>query len=113
MTNITFSSRATDLKVLAAVAILGLSALAGNLLPTPINAPHIQLYDALVTVPIWVFVWSLFHLFAPVRPYSPKWQTATLTATPFVWALLVVALGFLLQSMHNESEWLKLNRMSL
>ena len=109
MKNYSFTSRATDLKVLGAVTVLGLSAVAGCLLPAPIliNVSHMVFYDALITIPIWVFVWSVFHLVAPANPYSRnshKWQVAMLAAIPTAWALLVAALGYLFLYMQNEDD---------
>jgi hypothetical protein len=92
MKNIEFYSRETGQKILLILVCLGVSALAGCLLPTPFEDSSARLFDAALSVALAVSVWCGFHLIKP-RRYSQKWAIAELTVVPIVWLLLMLALA--------------------
>jgi hypothetical protein len=93
MNNIQFSSRETDRKVLIVLFSLAFSAFVGYLLPTPLDYPGIQFFDAFITVALGVLVWGVFRLLEPARRYSRTWVIAKNAGIPIVWALLVLVLA--------------------
>ena len=82
-------SRETVQKILIALVCVGVSALAGCLLPTPFEDSHERVFDAALSVALAVFVWCGFHLFEP-RRFSRKWAIAELTVVPVIWLLLML-----------------------
>jgi dolichyl-phosphate-mannose--protein O-mannosyl transferase len=118
MTNVRFSSRETDWKVLVALGLLVFSAVVGYLLPPPIDyslQPQeyppltvcfgMRVVDAFFAVTLLVLVWGVFRLLEPRRRYSRTWVIAKTAGILLVWLLLVVALGFWFAHLHNE--WLQ------
>jgi len=100
MNNIQFTSRRTDFKILKVVAVLGISALAGFVLallyegiyPEPFVPIGFAVFfwEAIVSVPLALFVWCSFLLIRPGR-YSRKWVIVEWIVVPLVWLLLVLA----------------------
>ena len=89
MKNIQFTSRKTDLKVLA---VVGFSAAAGFLLPAQFeDSFHAQFFDAIFSVPLALLVWSAFHLIEP-SSHGRRWTISELIVVPIVWFLLKLAL---------------------
>lgn len=72
--------------------VVGLSAVSGFLLSTLEPPPTAPLIELIVSVPLALLLWSVFHLVEPANP-SRKWVIAELTVVPVVWLLLMLALG--------------------
>jgi hypothetical protein len=92
MKDMQFTSLKSDIKVPIVLFCLGFSAFVGYLLPTPFDDSHAQLFDAGVAVILGAFVWAVFHLIEP-RRHGQKWMIAEFTVIPFVWVLIILALG--------------------
>ena len=82
-------SREIIQKILIALVCLGVSALAGCLLPMPFEDSYVRVLDAALSVALVIFVWCGFHLFEP-RRFSRKWAIAKLTVVPILWLLLMI-----------------------
>ena len=90
MKNIQFTSRKTDLKVLA---VVGFSAAAGFLLPARFEDSFLaRFFDAILSVPLALLLWSAFHLIEPSK-HGRKWTIAEWIVVPIVWFLLMLALN--------------------
>jgi hypothetical protein len=110
MKNIQIPSFETYSKVLVALGMAGIFAIAGVfvgcLMPWPLNEIHYApLIFAAISVGLASLVWSLFRLIEPVH-YDRAWTVAEITLVPLYWLLLLLAvnvsLGWLIQRSIEE-----------
>jgi hypothetical protein len=98
MKNIQLTERETDLKVLAATTKAGAFLAVGGIvwLFTLLSSggdyqlPQLPFINFVISISAALFVWSLYHLIAPLR-YSRNWQIVGFIFVPLVWLLLMVA----------------------
>ena len=112
MKNVQFTSRDTDYKFLAALALLTSFAVAGIFaglfMPTGFGGIHeAPCILAAISVGLVLFVWSVFRLIKPAG-YDRNWQIAGIVLVPLYWLLLLLAvdisLGWLVDKSIQEMQ---------
>jgi hypothetical protein len=110
MKNIQLTSRATDLKIMAAlgslVAFCIPAFLGGLLLPNLLPDGRSGLFlNTLIVFGLGGFAWGAFHVVKPVRS-NRKWAIARYIAIPVFWLILFGGLAFLFNQLNpiNDAE---------
>jgi hypothetical protein len=93
MKNVLLSSPEFDRKIFAGLAVIEaftVAAIAGYVIPTPLENLTGRLLNAGISLGLAVLVWGCFRLFEPGR-YSYGWAVAKLIAVPLLWLVLFLA----------------------